>query len=82
MVLFLVPGSILFSWVFHRTRGSLPVAIVMHVGIHTNNSMLPLPGNRLPFHLHFAAIFLLALLLLADRKTWRARELQSSRQAA
>jgi membrane protease YdiL (CAAX protease family) len=82
MVLFLVPGSVIYSWVFNRTRGVLPVAILMHVGIHSNNSMIPLPGNALPFHIHFAAVLVTAALVLADRKVWRARELQSSRQAA
>jgi membrane protease YdiL (CAAX protease family) len=70
MVLFLVPGSILFSWIFHRTRGSLTVAIVMHMGIHINNSMIALPGNPLPFHVHFVAVLVLAALLIADRKSW------------
>jgi membrane protease YdiL (CAAX protease family) len=72
MVLFLVPGSVIYSWVFNRTRGNLPLAILTHVGIHTNNSMIPLPGNTLPFHVHLAALFVAAALVLLDRKTWRA----------
>jgi hypothetical protein len=82
MVLFLVPGSVIFSWVFNRTRGVLPIAIIMHVGIHSNNSMIPLPGNPLPFRIHFAAVLVIAALVLADRKVWRALELEAIRQAA
>jgi membrane protease YdiL (CAAX protease family) len=82
MVLFLVPGSVIYSWVFNRTRGLLPIAIIMHMGIHANNSAIPLPGNPLPFHIHFAAILVTAAVVLADRKVWRARELQASQQAA
>jgi membrane protease YdiL (CAAX protease family) len=69
MVVFFLPGSVIYSWVFNRTRGLLPVAIIMHVGIHTNNSTLPLPGNPVPFVIHFAALIVLAaVLLIRSRK--------------
>jgi membrane protease YdiL (CAAX protease family) len=68
MVLFFVPGSIVYSWVFNRTRGLLPVAVVMHIGIHTNNSMLSLPDNDVPFFIHFAVLALAAALILVGRR--------------
>jgi membrane protease YdiL (CAAX protease family) len=83
MVLFLVPGSVIYSWVFNRTRGLLPIAIITHVGIHMNNSMLPLPGNQLPFRIHFAAVAVLsAVLLIADRKVWRKEATGEAARAA
>ena len=83
MVLFFVPGSVMYSWVFNRTRGLLPVAIIMHVGIHSNNSMLTLPKNVVPFLCHFAALSVLAVvLLIADRKVWRGElPLDTDREA-
>jgi membrane protease YdiL (CAAX protease family) len=77
MVLFLVPGSVIYSWVFNRTRGLLPVAIIMHVGIHTNNSMLTLPSNPVPFLVDVAAVIVVAAVLLAaDRRVWRGQALR------
>jgi membrane protease YdiL (CAAX protease family) len=71
MVLFLVPGSVIYSWVFNRAGGLLPIAILTHVGTHTNNSTLTLPGNPVPFLIHFAAVLVLAVVLVvADRTAW------------
>ena len=71
MVLFFLPASVVYTWVFQRTRGLLPVAVFMHVGIHTNNSMMTLPGNAAPFFIHLAALTVLAAVLLAAaRRPW------------
>jgi membrane protease YdiL (CAAX protease family) len=72
VVVFLPAGSVVFGWFFERTRGSLVIAILLHMGAHLNNSHLALPQDPLPTLVHTAAYVLLAGLLVAvDRKTWR-----------
>jgi uncharacterized protein len=71
MVLFFVPGSVIYSWVFNHTRGLLPIAILMHVGIHTNNGLETVPGNLVPFVIYFLSVLVVAVaLLVADRRAW------------
>jgi membrane protease YdiL (CAAX protease family) len=72
MVLFFLPGSVVFSWVYARGRFALPVAVVAHMGAHASNPTLPLPANPVPFAIHFAAIAVLAVgVCVADRAIWR-----------
>jgi len=79
MVLFFLPGSLVYSWVFNRARGLLSIAIITHVGSHINNSTLTLPSNPAPFLIHFAALIAAsAVLLVADRRAWRGDEATSA----
>ncbi|MBN2192096.1 MAG: hypothetical protein JW751_04710 [Polyangiaceae bacterium] len=69
---FFPAGSVVFGWFFEKTRGSLSVAILLHMGAHLNNPHLALPQNPLPAYAHTAAFVLLAVLLIgADRTWWR-----------
>jgi membrane protease YdiL (CAAX protease family) len=68
----IVVGSVVFSWIYNRTRGSLLLAILAHVGAHLNNPAHALPGNATPMLIQTAALAVLALaLVLGDRSAWR-----------
>jgi membrane protease YdiL (CAAX protease family) len=72
-VVFLIPGSVLFSWLYNRSGGSPLIAIVLHMGVHLNNPNQVFPGTTTPFYLNIAAYTLLGALVLVDRAAWRAR---------
>ena len=44
-MLMIVTGSVVFGWLFDRTRGSLLAAVVAHVGVHLDNPTHALPAN-------------------------------------
>jgi membrane protease YdiL (CAAX protease family) len=68
---FFVPGSVVFSWLFSRTRDSLPLAILLHVGAHANNFLGPLPADPRAGLAVFTALTLLAVaLVLFDRRAF------------
>jgi membrane protease YdiL (CAAX protease family) len=76
---FLVGGSVLFTWIYQHTRGSLLLAVLAHVGAHLNNPGHALPGRSTPMILHTAAYVLLALALVTlDRRTWLSSSRASS----
>ena len=65
-------GSVVFSWIYNHTRGSLLVAIVAHVGVHWNNPTHALPANVTPYVVYTVAIAVAACaLVLGDRKIWQ-----------
>jgi membrane protease YdiL (CAAX protease family) len=69
---FMVGGSVLFTWVFRHTRGSLFLAVLMHVGAHLNNPGHAMPQRATPMVIHMVAYVLLATaLVLGDRRAWR-----------
>jgi len=68
---FLVGGSILFTWIYTHTRGSLLLAVLTHVGAHLNNPGHAMPERYTPILLHAVAYVILATaLVMADRKAW------------
>jgi uncharacterized protein len=72
-LLFFLPGSVLFSWLFSRTGGSLPLAILFHVGAHANNTLGSLPERAGPALVGVCTVTLLAVvLLLVDRQAFRS----------
>lgn len=70
MAVYFVAGSFAFTWMYFRTRGSLLIAVLLHLGAHLNNSHLALP-ETMPLVLHTSAWLVLAtILLMLDRKMW------------
>lgn len=71
LLVFLIAGSVVFSWLFNRTHGSVVMMLVAHAGAHLNNSHQTLPGNTLPSLLHTAGYVVVAVaLVLLDRRAW------------
>lgn len=73
-IVFLIPGSILFSWIYNRTGGSALLAILAHMGVHLNNPNQALPGNSVPFWFNVVVYTLLGIAVLADRDAWKSGE--------
>jgi len=71
LALFIVPGSIVFTWIYNRTGGGLLFAVLAHMGTHLNNSNRALPGNATPLAIHTAGYLVLAFaLVILDRRSW------------
>jgi membrane protease YdiL (CAAX protease family) len=69
---FMIGGSVLFTWLVQRARGSLLVAVVAHAGAHLSNSGHALPANATPIALHAIAYVVFAVALVAfDRRVFR-----------
>jgi membrane protease YdiL (CAAX protease family) len=69
----IVAGSVIFSWIYNHTRGSLLLAILAHVGTHLNNPAHALPGALTPFVIFTVGVCAVACaLVLLDRAAWRA----------
>jgi membrane protease YdiL (CAAX protease family) len=65
-------GSVIFSWLFARTRGSLLIAYVAHVGAHLDSPAHALPEHPAPFTAYTIAVTIAAVVLvLFDRDAWR-----------
>jgi len=66
-------GSVVFGWFFERTRGSLTIASLLHLGAHLDHSHLALPTEPWPSSAHTVAFVALAVrLVVADRSLGRA----------
>lgn len=70
-ILFLVPGSVLYSWIYNRSCGSALMAILIHMGTHLNNPNQVLSGTTTPFWISVVGYTLLGLVVLADRDAWK-----------
>lgn len=71
-IAFMTSGTIVLSWIYQRTGGSLLLVVTAHAGAYLNNPTSALP-NTLPLAMHTLGYGLLALALLAfDRKAWRS----------
>jgi len=65
-------GSVLFTWIYQHTRGSLLLAVLAHVGTHLDNPGHALPARATPIALHALALVALAVALVAfDRGAFR-----------
>jgi uncharacterized protein len=69
----IICGSVIFSWIYNHTRGSLLIATLVHVGVHWNNPTHAIPGQLTPFVVYTVAIAVVACAVVAgDRKIWQA----------
>ena len=69
---FMVGGSVLFTWIYRHTRGSLLLAVLTHVGAHLNNPGHAMPARYTPIVIHAVAYAALAIgLVTVDRAAWR-----------
>jgi len=64
MTLYFTGGSLFFTWLFNRSRGSVLLMICAHVGAHLNNSHAALPGDRLPLVVNAVVYALLGFVLM------------------
>lgn len=55
----MVGGSILFTWIYRHTRGSLLLAVLTHVGAHLNNPGHAMPARYTPIVIHTVAYVVL-----------------------
>jgi uncharacterized protein len=62
---FMVGGSVLFTWIYRYTRGSLLLAVLTHVGAHLNNPGHAMPARYDPIVIHSVAYVILAVGLVA-----------------
>ncbi len=72
MLLYFVGGSLMFTWLYNGSGGSLLIVVAAHVGAHLNNSHAALPEDVLPLVVHaivYAAIGYWAL----RRHAWPQR---------
>ena len=59
----ILAGSVLFTWFYNRTRGSLLLAVLFHVGAHLNNPTHALPAQAAPFYVYTAALCVAAIVV-------------------
>ena len=73
----IIAGSIVFSWFYNRTDGSLLIAILAHVGAHLNNPGHAPLGNEAPLVVYTIAICLVGCaLLVLDPTAWQKGQTQ------
>ncbi|MDD9947589.1 MAG: type II CAAX endopeptidase family protein [Myxococcales bacterium] len=71
MFLFFIGGSLLFTWLFNRSGGSLMLVTVAHYAANLNNSHAALPDNVVPLIYHSLIYAALGLgIALCDRYTF------------
>lgn len=70
-VAYMIGASVLLTWIYQHTRGSLLLAVLTHAGAHLNNPGHALPSRATPIIIHSAAFVVLAIVLVAlERRTW------------
>jgi membrane protease YdiL (CAAX protease family) len=79
----MVGGSVLFTWIYRHTRGSLLLAVLTHVGVHLNNPGHAMPSRYAPMVIHTAAYVVLAVVLVAlDRSAFVRQSWQTEPRRA
>jgi hypothetical protein len=74
-VLNIVAGSIVFSWLYNRTHGSLGIAMLAHAGAHLNNPAHA--QDAMPLFFYTIAVALVGCALIVfDKKAWRMGQRQ------
>ena len=49
-MIMIAAGSVVFGWLFDRTRGSLLAAVIAHAGVHLDNPTRALPSRAPGVH--------------------------------
>ncbi len=81
-VALMTAGTIVFTWFYRRSRGSLLLVAVAHAGAYVNNPSTALPDLE-PLALHTAGYCAVALaLIVLDRETWHAARQSGSHEAS
>lgn len=72
-MIMIVAGSVVFGWLFDRTRGSLLAAVVAHAGVHLDNPTRALPGQITAYAVFAAAVCAAAavIVVVAGRRSPR-----------
>jgi membrane protease YdiL (CAAX protease family) len=60
---FMVGGSVMFTWIYRHTNGSLLLSVLTHVGVHLSNPGHAMPARYTPMVIHTVAYVVLAFVL-------------------
>jgi membrane protease YdiL (CAAX protease family) len=69
-MIMIVAGSVVFGWLFARTRGSLLAAVIAHAGVHLDNPTHALPGQPSAYAVFTAAVCAAAAVIVV-LEAWR-----------
>jgi hypothetical protein len=64
MLLYFTGVSLLLTWIYNGTKGSLLLATLAHLGAHLNNSHRALPDEVVPLLTHAIVYAALGLLVM------------------
>lgn len=64
MLLYFIGASLLMTWLYNGTRGSLLLAVLAHLGAHLNNSHRALPDEVVPLVPHAIVYAALGLIVM------------------
>jgi len=72
-MIMIAAGSVVFGWLFDRTRGSLLAAVVAHAGVHLDNPTRALPGQLRAYTAFTAAVCAAAAVIVVLEALRRGR---------
>ena len=82
LFVFMIAGSVTFSWIYNHTGGSLLLAVLAHVGAHLCNPTQVIDRTSTPIVILTAAICAAAVsVVVMDRDAWRAPSVPDARSA-
>jgi membrane protease YdiL (CAAX protease family) len=71
MIPYFIAGSIVFTWLYNRTGGSLPALVLAHMGFHLSNTHQSLPAEATPLIMQTVGLCVFAaVLVLFKRGEW------------
>ena len=81
MIPYFVAGGVMFTWLHRHTKGSLLLAVLLHVGVHLHNPNQAPPGDVVPITLSAIGYVLFACIVVASDRGAFPRG-QGSRRAS